>query len=99
MAQSKLYDLTDIIQQLTPLEEVELSKVFANPIVNKYFRAVGLQAVFEQASIDKEKLTTFLDDPKFLLEMAYQKGIMHTANTVLNYTPKEPTHGTSEPAR
>lgn len=95
MAQSKILDLTDVIPELNHAEEVELSKIFANPIVHKYFRAIGMQAVFEQASIDHKDLNIVMNDPAFLLEMAFQKGVMHTANLVINYTPKEQQHGTS----
>lgn len=94
MAQGKMYALTDTIPELTPIESLELQKVLQNPLVIKYFRTVGLTAVFEQASLSKDLLSD--TNNKYLIELAYQKGIMHMADTVLNYTPvKEQGNGTS----
>lgn len=87
--------LTQAIEELTTHEQQELLKVFQNPVVIKYFRAIGMQAVFEQAAYPYNKLHE-ANNLTFLLEMAYQKGIMHMADTILNYTPvKEPSNGTS----
>ena len=93
MAQA--HDLLDIIPALTDIEQQELCKLLKNPILTKYFKAVGYAAVFEQAELPLEQLHTKDGNVEFLLKLAYQKGIMHTANTVLNYTPKEQDNGTS----
>ena len=88
------HSLSDVIVDLSPAESVELAKIFANPLVIKYFRAVGMNAVFEQAAFPYNKLAA--TNNEFLLEMAFQKGIANLADTVLNYTPvKEIPNGTS----
>lgn len=88
------HSLADAIVDISPAESIELAKVFANPLLIKYFRAIGMNAVFEQAAFPYNKLAS--TDQTFLLEMAYQKGIAAMADTVLNYTPiKEIQNGSS----
>ncbi len=94
MAQSQQHSLTDAIVDISPAESIELAKLFANPLIIKYFRAVGMNAVFEQAAYPYDKMSE--KDFNFLLTMAYQKGIQNMADTVLNYTPiKESNNVTS----
>ena len=93
MAQYKENDLTDVIGKLTETEEQELAKLLQNPVIVKYLRIMGMTAIFEQAAYPYDKLADLNGNVKLLLELAYQKGIMHMANTLLNFTHKEKSDG------
>lgn len=92
------HDLTDAIPIIDTNDEKELAKIFALPIVVKYFRAMGMTAVFEQAKYPYHELADN-NNLKLLLELAYQKGVASMADTILNYTPSKELNNGSESTR
>lgn len=89
MAQSNTHLLSNIIPELTDTEHQELIKALNNPVIIKYFRAIALTAVFEQAKADIVQLTQAGLSPKYLIDQAYQKGILYMAEDILSQIPKE----------
>lgn len=88
-APTTTHDLTDVIPVLSDSEEVELLRILKNPVVVKYFRGIALTAVFEMAKGDITALTPQGLSPKYLIDMAFQKGILHMADAVISKIPKE----------
>lgn len=81
MSQPKVHDLKDVLVPLNAEQEKELVQLLKNPSVIQYFRNVAFQAMFEMAEHSRTNFNP--------IEQAYQQGVLHMANTVLNITPKE----------
>lgn len=81
--------LLSIIEELGPTEVEEVKKVFKHPSVIRYFRAIGLKAMFENASASQDDLAQARNNDKYVVAQAYNKGIIDLIETFLNTVNKE----------
>lgn len=93
VAQSKTHNIFDFITELTVAENTHLRQVLKDPVVVKYFKNVAYAAITAQAFIPIDHLVANSISPeqdlKFRIDLAYQKGILSIAETILNNIPKE----------